>query len=115
MEQGDGNNQESLTEAHLDKTVSCEIIQNEKTPEEFEKIEEDFKALVKDFPELENYEDWCGISEEFKKLINEIPEEEQKFLFKNEVNESEDDDEEEHQADLCKKYRKFIRELFSTP
>lgn len=110
MEQG--------TEANLNENspsieVPGDTLKSEEVPDQFEKIVEDFKALDLEIPELENYEDWCGISDEFLKLINDVPNEDQKFLFKNDDDESEDDDDEEHQVDLCKKYRKFIRELFN--
>lgn len=82
--------------------------------EELKHFELPEEADYEQFPELEDYESWCGIPPEFEEMLKPEELNLDDMLFKNypEGESSDDDDPEDiYQKNLGKEYRKYIRNL----
>lgn len=99
------------------KQVLPSLQENSLPFEELKHFELPEEADFDQFPELENYESWCGIPPEFEEMLKPEELNLDDMLFRNHPNgESSDDDEDPegfYQKNLGKEYRKYIRNLIS--
>lgn len=95
---------------------NSELLKNQIPLEELKNFELPDEPDYEQFPELKDYETWCGIPPEFEEMLKPDELNLDELLFRNHPGpESSDDEdtEEYYQKNLSKQYRKFMRNLIS--